>query len=88
MLCIILTFIFSHARLKTILPFSEQPCLVDIMSQKIFLTKNSSKKTSTVTGGFLRNMKNIPEKARKTLTLDNGKEFVKHVIYMKIQGLN
>ena len=59
-------------------------CLVDIMSQKIFLTKNSSKKTSTVTGGFLRNMKNIPDKARKTLTLDNGKEFVKHVIYRLI----
>ena len=59
-------------------------CLVDIMSQKIFLTKNSSKKTSTVTGGFLRNMKNIPKKARKTLTLDNGKEFVKHVIYRLI----
>ena len=26
-------------------------------------------------------MKKIPEKARKTLTLDNGKEFVRHVTY-------
>ena len=40
-----------------------------------------------ITGGFLRNMKNIPEKARKTLTLDNGKEFVKHVIYRLILAL-
>ena len=59
-------------------------CLVDKMSQKIFLTKNSSKKTSTITGGFLLKMKDIPEKARKTLTLDNGKEFVKHVTYRLI----
>jgi len=59
-------------------------CLVDKMSQKVFLTKNSSKKTSTVTGGFLLKMKGIPEKARKTLTLDNGKEFVKHVTYRLI----
>ena len=56
-------------------------CLVDKMSQKVFLTKNSSKKTSTVTAGFLRKMKAMPEQARKTLTLDNGKEFVKHVTY-------
>ena len=56
-------------------------CLVDKMSQKVFLTKNSSKKTSTVTVGFLRKMKAMPEQARKTLTLDNGKEFVKHVTY-------
>ena len=26
-------------------------------------------------------MKKIPEKARKTLALDNGKEFVRHVTY-------
>ena len=59
-------------------------CLVDKMSQKVFLTKNSSKKTSTVTVGFLRKMSGIPEKARKTLTIDNGKEFVKHVTYRLI----
>ncbi len=56
-------------------------CMVDKKSQKVFLVKNSSKKTSTVTGGFLLKMKKIPEKARKTLTLDNGKEFVRHVTY-------
>ena len=54
------------------------------MSQKVFLAKNPSKKTSAVTGGFLLKMKGIPEKARKTLTLDNGKEFVKHVTYRLI----
>ncbi len=59
-------------------------CLVDKMSQKVFLTKNTSKKTSAVTGGFLLKMKGIPEKARKTLTLDNGKEFIKHVAYRLI----
>ena len=59
-------------------------CLVDKMSQKVFLTKNSSKKTSAVTAGFLLKMKGIPEKTRKTLTLDNGKEFVKHVTYRLI----
>ena len=56
-------------------------CMVDKKSQKVFLVKNSSKKTSTVTGGFLLKMKKIPEKARKTLALDNGKEFVRHVTY-------
>ena len=55
--------------------------MVDKRSQKVFLVKNSSKKTPTVTGGFLLKMKKIPEKARKTLTLDNGKEFVRHVTY-------
>jgi len=30
-------------------------------------------------------MKGMPEKARKTLTLDNGKEFVKHVTYRLIR---
>ena len=54
------------------------------MSQKVFLAKNASKKTYTVTGGFLLKMKNIPAKARKTLTLDNGKEFVRHVTYRLI----
>ena len=54
------------------------------MSQKIFLVKNSSKKTATVTGGFLLKMRDIPKKARKTLTLDNGKEFIRHVTYRQI----
>ena len=48
-------------------------CLVDKMSQKVFLTKNTSKKTSTVTGEFLLKMKCISEKSRKTLTINNGK---------------
>jgi IS30 family transposase len=56
-------------------------CIVDKKSQKVFLIKNSSKRTATVTAGFLSKMMQIPEKARKTLTLDNGKEFVRHVSY-------
>lgn len=56
-------------------------CMVDKKSQKVFLVKNASKRTSSVTTGFLSKMKQIPKKARKTLTLDNGKEFVRHVTY-------
>ena len=56
-------------------------CMVDKMSQKVFLVKNISKRTSTVTAGFLSKMMQIPEKARKTFTIDNGKEFVRHVSY-------
>lgn len=56
-------------------------CMVDKKSQKVFLVKNVSKRTSSVTTGFLSKMKQIPKKARKTLTLDNGKEFVRHVTY-------
>jgi IS30 family transposase len=35
-------------------------------------------------------MKKIPKKARKTLTLDNGKEFVRHVTYgtVEMQRIN
>ena len=34
-------------------------CMVDKRSQKVFLVKNSSKKTSTVIGGFLLKMKKM-----------------------------
>jgi transposase, IS30 family len=56
-------------------------CMVDKKSQKVFLIKNASKRTSSVTVGFLSKMMQIPEIARKTLTMDNGKEFVRHVSY-------
>ena len=52
--------------------------IVDILSQKIFLTFNSSKKSEIVISSFLDRIKSIPKKMRKSLTLDNGKEFTEH----------
>ncbi len=51
------------------------------MSQKIFLTLNRCKKSLTVTTGFLKRIKSIPKELRKTLTLDNGKEFSGHMAF-------
>ena len=56
-------------------------CMVDKKSQKVFLIKNTSNRTSSVTTGFLSKMKQVPEKARKTFTMDIGKEFMRHVTY-------
>ena len=53
--------------------------MVDKLSQKVFLVKNRSKHSSAVTVGFVKKMKEIPAHLRRTLTLDNGKEFVKHI---------
>ncbi|WP_341791510.1 hypothetical protein [Rickettsia endosymbiont of Gonocerus acuteangulatus] len=50
-------------------------------SQKIILVLNNSKRATTVTNGFLRKIKTLPNSVRKTITMDNGKEFVGHVAY-------
>lgn len=55
--------------------------LVDKESQKIILVLNNSKRAKTVTNGFLRKIKTLPHSVRKTITMDNGKEFVGHVAY-------
>ncbi|WP_341792554.1 IS30 family transposase [Rickettsia endosymbiont of Gonocerus acuteangulatus] len=55
--------------------------LVDKKSQKIILVLNNSKRAKTVTNGFLRKIKTLPNSVRKTITMDNGKEFVGHVAY-------
>ena len=55
--------------------------IVDKKTQKITLILNSSKHSNTVTSGFLKMIKKIPADARKTLTMDNGKEFVGHIAY-------
>jgi len=55
--------------------------LVCKKSQRILLVLNSSKRANTVAANFSRRMKEIPENLRKTLTLDNGKEFVTHMTY-------
>lgn len=55
--------------------------IVDKASQKIMLVLNRRKTSLTVTTGFLEKMNSIPAKFRKTLTMDNGKEFVGHVAY-------
>jgi len=55
--------------------------MVDKLSQKVMLTYNRCKRSLTVTTGFLSKMNSIPKELRKTLTMDNGKEFVGHVAY-------
>ena len=61
--------------------------MVDKKSQKLILVYNRSKQSLTVTTGFLSKMKSIPAKLRKTLTMDNGKEFVGHVAY-RLKGFD
>ena len=51
--------------------------MVDKLTQKVMLTYNRCKKSLTVTTGFLLKMNSIPKELRKTLTMDNGKEFVR-----------
>ncbi len=55
--------------------------LVDKKSQKIILVLNNSKRAKTVTTGFLKKIKTLPSSVRKTITMDNGKEFVGHLAY-------
>lgn len=55
--------------------------MVDKKSQKITLILNNSKRSAAVTTGFLKQIKKLPQNIRKTLTMDNGREFVGHVSY-------
>ena len=50
--------------------------IVEKTTQKVMLVLNKSKRALTVTAGFLSKMDSIPIELRKTLTLDNGKEFI------------
>lgn len=59
--------------------------MVDKATQKVFLILNKSKTSLTVTTGFMEKISLIPEKLRRTLTMDNGKEFVGHMAY-KLMG--
>ena len=51
--------------------------LVDIRSQKLFLTLNKSKKTKEVIGNMNKKLKKVKHLV-KTITFDNGKEFTNH----------
>lgn len=55
--------------------------MVDKKSQKAHLVLNDSKKADTVAHGLAKRIKEIPLNVRKTLTMDNGKEFTNHVKY-------
>ena len=55
--------------------------IVDKKTQKIMLVLNNSKRSAAVTMGFLDKIKNLPQNIRKTLTMDNGKEFAGHIAY-------
>jgi IS30 family transposase len=59
--------------------------MVDKKSQKAFLVFNSSKRMNTVACNLSRKINSIPVHLRKTLTFDNGKEFVSHMTY-RLQG--
>jgi IS30 family transposase len=59
--------------------------MVDKKSQKAFLVFNSSKRMNTVACNLSRKINSIPTHLRKTLTFDNGKEFVSHMTY-RLQG--
>jgi IS30 family transposase len=61
--------------------------MVDKLSQKVMLVYNRCKRSLTVTTGFLSKMNSIPNSLRKTLTMDNGKEFVGHVAY-RLKGFD
>lgn len=51
--------------------------LVDIRSQKLFLTLNKSKKTKEVIGNMNKKLQKVKHLV-KTVTFDNGKEFTNH----------
>lgn len=55
--------------------------MVDKKSQKTHLVLNDSKKANTVARGLSKRIKEIPLDMRKTLTMDNGKEFTNHILY-------
>ena len=58
--------------------------IVDRKTQKVMLVLNASKESKAVTKGFLKLMKKLPAGVRKTLTMDNGKEFVNHIAYHSV----
>uniref|UniRef100_UPI00313AE9A8 hypothetical protein n=1 Tax=Rickettsia endosymbiont of Urophora cardui TaxID=3066265 RepID=UPI00313AE9A8 len=51
--------------------------LVDIRTQKVFLTLNRSKRTQDVIGNLNKKLKQLSH-IIKSITLDNGKEFTNH----------
>jgi IS30 family transposase len=55
--------------------------MVDKKTQKIMLSLNLCKKTVSVTAGFLRKIRTLQDRHKKTITMDNGKEFVGHIAY-------
>jgi IS30 family transposase len=55
--------------------------MVDKKTQKVMLVLNWSKRAMTVTTGFLKKINTLPKHIRKTITMDNGKEFVGHVAF-------
>jgi len=59
---------------------------VDKSCQKVFLTLNTSKRSRTVISGFIRKLKEVPVVLRKTIALDNGLEFYRH-IELQLSGL-
>ena len=59
--------------------------LVDIRSQKLFLTLNKSKGTKEVIGNMNKKLKNVKHLI-KTIAFDNGKEFTNHAKLLPKSG--
>lgn len=51
---------------------------VERKSRFVLLTPLPNKKSQTLNAGLARRMKSVPKKLRRTITLDNGKEFADH----------
>jgi len=57
--------------------------VIERKSRFAFLEKNDSKKSNNVICGIFNVLAQTPQKARKSITFDNGSEFVKHGLLRK-----
>lgn len=57
---------------------------VDKTSQKLFLTINQNKSSKVVISALKKKLKALPVALRKTITMDNGKEFMGHSEFKKL----
>jgi len=61
--------------------------IVERKTRLIFLIKNQSKHACLIISALFNRLAQIPSAARKSLTFDNGPEFVKHGLLKRFMGL-
>ncbi|MCW8961676.1 MAG: IS30 family transposase [Ignavibacteriaceae bacterium] len=61
--------------------------LIERKSRAVILVKNVSKETTEVICGMFNALAQLPENLRKSVTLDNGGEFVGHTLFKKHLGM-
>lgn len=61
--------------------------IVEKKTRFIKLILNQSKQTSLVIQGMFKALVDLPSESRKTMTLDNGSEFVRHTVLQRFLGL-